>query len=64
MFIEQVIGLVLLVVATMWSGLHQIPEGYVGVYFRGGALLKGTTEPGWHTKLPFMTSFDTIQVSV
>jgi len=26
--------------------LHQIPEGHVGVYWRGGALLKTITGPG------------------
>ena len=26
--------------------VHQIPEGHVGVYWRGGALLPTTTEPG------------------
>ena len=28
------------------SILHQVPEGHVGVYWRGGALLKTITEPG------------------
>jgi len=60
MFIEQIIGLAILTVAVSWQGLHQIPEGYVGVYFRGGALLGGTTEPGWHTKVPFVTTYDTV----
>ena len=26
--------------------IHQIPEGHVGVYWRGGALLKTISEPG------------------
>jgi len=26
--------------------VHQVPEGHVGVYWRGGALLKTITEPG------------------
>lgn len=29
------------------SILHQVPEGHVGVYWRGGALLKTITDPGW-----------------
>ena len=60
MFIEQLVGLALLVGFTVYNGLHQIPEGYIGVYFRGGALLSTTTDPGWHTKLPFVTSYDTV----
>ena len=50
--------------ALIGQGLHQIPEGFVGVYFRGGALLEGISEPGWHTKIPIATSFDTVQVTV
>ena len=60
MFIEQVVGIGLLALFTAWNGLHAIPEGYIGVYFRGGALLKSTADPGWHTKLPFVTSYDTV----
>lgn len=29
-----------------FSILHQVPEGHVGVYWRGGALLKTITDPG------------------
>ena len=46
------------------QGLHAIPEGHIGVYFRGGALLSGIVEPGWHTKIPMITSYDTVQVTV
>jgi hypothetical protein len=28
------------------SIVHQVPEGHVGVYWRGGALLKTITPPG------------------
>lgn len=28
------------------SILHQVPEGHVGVYWRGGALLNKITDPG------------------
>lgn len=28
------------------SILHQVPEGHVGVYWRGGALLNTITDPG------------------
>ncbi|VAI05396.1 unnamed protein product [Triticum turgidum subsp. durum] len=44
------------------SILHQVPEGHVGVYWRGGALLKTITTPGYHLKLPFITQFEPIQV--
>ncbi|XP_052173013.1 uncharacterized protein LOC127788590 [Diospyros lotus] len=46
------------------SIVHQVPEGHVGVYWRGGALLKGITDPGFHLKLPLITHFETIQVTL
>lgn len=44
--------------------LHQVPEGHVGCYWRGGALLKVITDPGFHLKLPFITKFEPIQVTL
>ncbi|KAK4376599.1 hypothetical protein RND71_002895 [Anisodus tanguticus] len=46
------------------SILHQVPEGHVGVYWRGGALLNTITDPGFHMKLPFITQFEPIQVTL
>ncbi|XP_019247355.1 PREDICTED: erlin-2-B isoform X3 [Nicotiana attenuata] len=46
------------------SILHQVPEGHVGVYWRGGALLNTITDPGFHLKLPFITQFEPIQVTL
>ena len=45
-------------------GIHKIEEGHVGVYFRGGALLESTTEPGYHWMFPFVTNFENVQVTV
>nr|POF25935.1 erlin-2-b [Quercus suber] len=47
-----------------FSILHQVPEGYVGVYWRGGALLKMITDPGFHLKLPFITHYEPVQVTL
>lgn len=44
--------------------LHQVPEGHVGVYWRGGALLSTITNPGYHFKLPLITHFEPIQVTL
>eukprot|EP00897_Mesotaenium_endlicherianum_P008980 jgi/Mesen1/810/ME000110S_11077 len=41
-----------------------IPEGHVGVYWRGGALLNSITEPGFHMMLPFVTTYEAIQVTL
>ena len=57
-----------IVVGTMYSllmsGLHTVHEGYVGVYWRGGALLPTVADPGLHTKYPLLTSFSEVQVTV
>ncbi|KAK0573384.1 hypothetical protein LWI29_007310 [Acer saccharum] len=46
------------------SILHQVPEGHVGVYWRGGALLKTITYPGFHLKLPLITQYEPVQVTL
>lgn len=38
--------------------------GYVGVYYRGGALLTQTSTPGFHMMFPFLTSYRAIQVTL
>ncbi|GLJ18666.1 hypothetical protein SUGI_0332960 [Cryptomeria japonica] len=44
--------------------LHEVPEGHVGVYWRGGALLNTITDPGFHLKIPFLTRYEPIQVTI
>ncbi|CAI0463150.1 unnamed protein product [Linum tenue] len=44
--------------------MHQVPEGHVGVYWRGGALLNTITEPGFHFKLPLITQYEPVQVTL
>ncbi|XP_048318467.2 uncharacterized protein LOC107428820 [Ziziphus jujuba] len=44
--------------------LHQVPEGHVGAYWRGGALLKTITDPGFHFKMPVITHFEPVQVTI
>ena len=39
------------------SILHQVPEGHVGVYWRGGALQKTVTDPGLTMTLSIRFSF-------
>ncbi|XP_068468410.1 uncharacterized protein [Phaseolus vulgaris] len=45
------------------SILHQVPEGHVGVYWRGGALLKTITEPGAEYSVIFF-SYEPVQVTL
>ncbi|PWZ05591.1 Erlin-2 [Zea mays] len=55
---------VLISLSVPSSVLHQVPEGHVGVYWRGGALLKTITPPGFHLKLPLITQYEPIQVTL
>lgn len=52
------------VLILMSQGIHKVDEGHVGVYWRGGALLNTLSYPGWQLKVPFITSFSQVQVSV
>ncbi|CAN1838815.1 ERLIN2, partial [Linum perenne] len=65
------IGILAMVVVPLSSNvnssfaiLHQVPEGHVGVYWRGGALLNTITEPGFHFKLPLITQYEPVQVTL
>jgi len=54
---------VVAVTAMMFNfSLHKIDEGNVGVYYRGGALLKVTSNPGYHMMIPFLTTHRSVQV--
>ena len=58
-------GIILaLVVGLGQFGLHKIPEGAVGVYYRGGAILSQITEPGYHMMMPFVTRVQPMQVNI
>eukprot|EP00049_Salpingoeca_infusionum_P023486 m.12406 g.12406 ORF g.12406 m.12406 type:complete len:328 (-) comp5824_c0_seq1:1935-2918(-) len=45
-------------------GLHSIDEGHIGVYYRGGALLKDVSGPGYHSMIPFITTVKQIQITL
>jgi len=44
--------------------LHKIDEGHVGVYYRGGALLRSVSEPGFHLMVPFITTVKSVQTTL
>ena len=51
--------------ALMMSlAVHKIDEGHIGVYYRGGALLKSTSNPGYHMMIPFITTFKPVQTTL
>ncbi|OAE32188.1 hypothetical protein AXG93_1793s1200 [Marchantia polymorpha subsp. ruderalis] len=63
----RVLPLVLIpisIAGTNFGIVHQIPEGHVGVYWRGGALLKTISGPGFHLMMPFLTRYEPIQVTI
>ena len=62
--LEIIIGFFVIFPLIMFKGIHQVEEGHVGIYFRGGAILPGFEEPGWHTMIPFLTSVENVQVTV
>ncbi|KAI2805895.1 Erlin-2-B [Blomia tropicalis] len=59
-----ILFIVLVVSIATFSSIHKIEEGYVGVYYRGGALLKQTSSPGFHLMFPVFTTFRAIQVTL
>nr|ACO14872.1 Erlin-1 [Caligus clemensi] len=57
-------GLMVLVGGLINLSFHRIEEGHVGVYFRGGALLQKTANPGFHMMIPLITTFKSIQITL
>ena len=45
-------------------GVHQIAQGNVGVYWFAGALQERTTEPGYHYRVPWLTRYASIPISI
>jgi len=64
MDIPSIAGGALAALALAGTGLHRIPEGHVGVYWRGGALLDRVTGPGFHAMMPVLTTHAAVQVTV
>lgn len=59
-----ILNVILVSVILLPFSLHTVEEGHVGVYWKGGALQKQVTEPGFHVKMPFLTSFENVQVTM
>ncbi|KAL5968543.1 Erlin-1 [Taenia solium] len=51
-------------VLILSASIHKIEEGHVGVYYRGGALLKETSQPGFHLMIPLITTFKAVQTTL
>ncbi|KAM7534523.1 hypothetical protein Aperf_G00000113804 [Anoplocephala perfoliata] len=57
-------GALIVWVVLLSASIHKIEEGHVGVYYRGGALLKETSAPGFHLMIPFITTFKEVQITL
>uniref|UniRef100_A0A069DS77 Putative prohibitin-related membrane protease subunit n=1 Tax=Panstrongylus megistus TaxID=65343 RepID=A0A069DS77_9HEMI len=62
----SVVGIIFFVVVAilMNFSIHKVEEGHVAVYYRGGALLSQTSNPGFHMMVPLITSYRTVQVTL
>jgi len=52
------------VLSSAYLGIHQVPEGHIGVYWIGGKLLDDFSEPGLHTMIPYLSRHANIQVTL
>jgi len=50
--------------ALLPFSVHHVREGHIGVYWKGGALQKSISDPGFHLKIPFYTRFEDIQITM
>ena len=58
-FLGLVVSLVI-----MTGGIHKIEEGHVGIYYNRGILSKQISSPGYNILIPFLTRYESVQVSV
>uniref|UniRef100_A0A6I8PUG0 Erlin n=1 Tax=Xenopus tropicalis TaxID=8364 RepID=A0A6I8PUG0_XENTR len=60
-----VVGLMMILVFLVFlSSIHKVEEGHLAVYYRGGALLGGPGDPGYHIMFPFITYFRSVQTTL
>jgi len=55
------IGIVISIAAII-DGYHEIKEGYVGIYYKFGALQQGVTDPGVHFMQAFVSTYKTVLI--
>merc|ERR1712013_951400 len=53
---------VVIIIAAIVDGCHEIQEGYVGIYYKFGALQEGVTDPGVHMMQPFVSTYKTVLI--
>jgi hypothetical protein len=61
----QSVFIVLFISIAIALGTYKIvPEGHIGIAYKGSALVEGTLSPGIHFKVPFLTTMHPVQVTV
>jgi len=48
----------------VFTGMHQVPQGYVGIYYRDGILLNEISQAGVNFMNPLFTKYDPVQVTI
>jgi regulator of protease activity HflC (stomatin/prohibitin superfamily) len=54
------LGLLIVIIAFLFSGIHKIEEGYVGVYYYTGILQKKLSYPGYNFMIPLLTKVNSV----
>jgi len=56
--------LIFVLTIAIATTLHMVPEGFVGIYYRGGKLTEDVVDPGFHAHLPFVTQAVYVQTTM
>ncbi|CAJ0567711.1 unnamed protein product, partial [Mesorhabditis spiculigera] len=59
-----VVLLAIIIASGIYTCIHHVDEGHVAVYYRGGALLDDVVGPGYHFKLPWLTTAKQVQITI
>jgi len=63
--IEQgILGVLVVALGLIGNGIHTIHEGHIGVYWRGGALMGHTSQPGLHWRVPLLDYYEEVQTTI
>ena len=58
----SLIVIIAITIACIADSYHKINEGYVGIYFKHGALQDRVTDPGVHFMMPFIEDYKEVRI--
>ena len=58
----SIIVILAITIACIADSYHKINEGYVGIYFKHGALQGRVTDPGVHFMMPFIEDYKEVKI--